>query len=242
MWRINMTRDDFYHGMLDWEYWTSAEKSIWEKGIPIYNNKFIGTLHKKDSIEIPIPITGNAEKVASNYILHALVVMTFDKRNAIYKYLKNYKKLIDTFFIHSSNFYYYDTDQFTEKYFIGRGILTDDEGNILCLMTRNYIKDVNSEGKTVYTFNSSNSMENITIYLSPKLISSPRNAFEKFFIKNIYFNALNWDISRIIIDSNINKLFILDKNNITSREDLQVKLNKIAESSENIIDSIEEYE
>lgn len=239
MWRINMTNDGIYYEILNWEYRSSAEECIWKRGLPIHNNKFIGTLHKKDSIEIPIPIIGNVKRSIPNYILHALVVITFDRRNKIYKYLKNYKKLISTFFICDRNFYYYDADQFTEKYFIGRGILTDGEGNILCLMTRNYNKDTNSEGETIYTFNGSNSMENITLYLSPKLISCPRNAFEKCFIKNIYFNALDWDISRIVIDSNINKLFILDKNDITSREDLQLKLNKIVEFSDNIIDSME---
>jgi ABC-type methionine transport system ATPase subunit len=79
-------------------------------------------------------------------------------------------------------------------------------------------------------------------YISPILIANPRNAFEKAFIKNIYNNVLTWNSSRIIIDSHINKLFLLDKNYIESREDLRYKLSKIAESSDRIIDSIEDYE
>ena len=85
-------------------------------------------------------------------------------------------------------------------------------------------------------------MGSLIIYISPILIANSRNAFEKAFVKHIYNNALDWDLSRIIIDSNINKLFLLDKKNITSRENLQFRLSKIVESSERIIDSIEDYE
>lgn len=238
-----MISDRIYYGILEWEYTNLACSCIFEKGNPIYNNKFIRPLHKKDSVEIPISITGNIiSEMPMISTAHSLTTMDFNKHRSVYKYLKNYKKLIEAFFICTNRFSYYITEQFSEEYFIGRGILTDDKGNILCLFTRNYIKSKNSEDKDIYTCDSSNTIGSLIIYMSPQLIANPKNAFEKAFVKNIYNNALTWNCSRIIIDSNINKLFLLDKKNITSRENLQFKLSKIAESSERIIDSIEDYE
>lgn len=238
-----MINDRIYYGVLEWEYTSLASSCIFEKGNPIYNNKFIYPLHKKDSVEIPISITGNIRsEMPMISIAHSLTTMNFDKNRNVYKYLKNYKKLIEAFFIYTNKFSYYSTEQFSEKYFIGRGILTDDKGNILCLFTRNYIKSKDSEDKDIYTCDGSNTIGSLIIYISPILIANSRNAFEKAFVKNIYNNALTWDCSRIIIDSNINKLFLLDKKNITSRENLQFRLSKIVESSERIIDSIEDYE
>lgn len=236
-----MTNDRIYYGISEWEYASWAYSCIFERGTPTYNNKFIYPLHKKDSVEIPISITGNIRSaLPMNNIAYGLTTMSFDKNRSVYKYLKNYKKLIETFFINTAKFSYYSTEQFSEKYFIGRGILTDDKGNILCLFTRNYIKSKNSEDKDIYFCDSS--IRSLTIYISPQLITNPKNAFEKAFAKYIYNSSLTWDLLRIIIDSNINKLFLLDKINITSRESLQLKLNKIAELSELIIDSIEDYE
>lgn len=236
-----MINDRIYYGVLEWEYTSLASSCIFEKGCPIYNNKFIYPLHKKDSVEIPISITGN---IISNMpmisIAHSLNTINFDKSCNVYKYLKNYKKLIESFFIYTNRFSYYNTEQFSEKYFIGRGILTDDKGNILCLFTRNYIKSKDYEGKDIYACSSN--IGSLTIYISPQLITNPKNAFEKAFVKYIYNSALTWDLLRIIINSNINKLFLLDKKNITSRENLQFRLSKIVESSERIIDSIEDYE
>lgn len=236
-----MTDDRIYYGISEWEYTSWSNPCIFERGTPTYNNKFIYPLHKKDSVEIPISITGNIRStLPMNNIAYGLTTMSFDKNCSVYKYLKNYKKLIETFFIHTAKFSYYSTEQFSEKYFIGRGILTDDKGNILCLFTRNYTKRKISEDKDTYVcgFN----IESLTIYISPQLITSPKNAFEKAFVKYIYNSALTWNLLRIIIDSNINKLFLLDKMNIRNREELQLKLNKIAEFSERIIDSIEDYD
>lgn len=238
-----MISDIIYCGILEWEYANLAESCIFEKGTPIYNNKFIRPLHKKDSVEVPISITGNIRsEIPIINIIHSLTTMVFDKHRSVYKYLKNYKKLIEAFFIHTSRFSYYSTEQFSEKYFIGRGILTDDKGNILCLFTRNYIKSKDSEDKDIYICDDSNTIGSLILYISPILIANSRNAFEKAFVKYIYNSALTWNLSRIIIDSNINKLFLLDKKNIIGRENLQLKLSKIAESSERIIDSIEDYE
>ena len=238
-----MINDNIYYGILEWEYTSLADSCIFEKGNPIYNNKFIRPLHKKDSVEIPISLTGNIRSATPMInIVHSLTTMDFNKNRSVYKYLKNYKKLIEAFFVYTNRFSYYNTEQFPEKYFIGRGILTDDKGNILCLITRNYIKSKDAENREIYTCDGYNNIDSLIIYISPILIANSRNAFEKAFVKNIYNNALTWDCSRIIIDSNINKLFLLDKKNITSRENLQFRLSKIVESSERIIDSIEDYE
>ena len=238
-----MINDNIYYGILEWEYTSLANSCIFEKGNPIYNNKFIRPLHKKDSVEIPISLTGNIRSATPMInIVHSLTTMDFNKNRSVYKYLKNYKKLIEAFFVYTNRFSYYNTEQFPEKYFIGRGILTDDKGNILCLITRNYIKSKDAENREIYTCDGYNNIDSLIIYISPILIANSRNAFEKAFVKNIYNNALTWDCSRIIIDSNINKLFLLDKKNITSRENLQFRLSKIVESSERIIDSIEDYE
>lgn len=238
-----MASDWIYYGILEWEYTISANSCIFGKDNPVYNNKFIYPLHKKDSVEIPIPIMGNIESESPMIsIAHSLTTMDFNKHNNVYKYLKNYKKLIESFFIYTSKFSYYSTEQFSEKYFIGRGILTDDKGNILCLFTRNYIKSKNAENREIYTCDGSDNIGSLIIYISPILIANSRNAFEKAFVKYIYNSALTWNLSRIIIDSNINKLFLLDKNIINSRDDLKLKLSKIAESSEHIINSIEDYE
>lgn len=238
-----MTSDRIYCGILEWEYASLSNSCIFDKGNPIYNNKFIHPLYKKDSVEIPISITGNIRgEMPVISIAHSLNTINFDKSRNVYKYLKNYKKLIESFFIYTNRFSYYNTEQFSEKYFIGRGILTDDKGNILCLFTRNYIKSKDYEGKDIYTCDGSNTIGSLIIYISPQLIANPKNAFEKAFVKNIYNNALTWDCVRIVIDSNINNLFLLDKKNITSRENLQFILSKIVESSERIIDSIEDYE
>ena len=238
-----MINDNIYYGILEWEYTNLANSCIFEKGNPIYNNKFIRPLHKKDSVEIPISLTGNIRSATPMInIVHSLTTMDFNKNRSVYKYLKNYKKLIEAFFVYTNRFSYYNTEQFPEKYFIGRGILTDDKGNILCLITRNYIKSKDAENREIYTCDGYNNIDSLIIYISPILIANSRNAFEKAFVKDIYNNALTWDCSRIIIDSNINKLFLLDKKNITSRENLQFRLSKIVESSEHIIDSIEDYE
>lgn len=238
-----MINDNIYYGILEWEYTSLANSCIFEKGNPIYNNKFIRPLHKKDSVEIPISLTGNIRSTTPMInIVHSLTTMDFNKNRNVYKYLKNYKKLIEAFFVYTNRFSYYNTEQFPEKYFIGRGILTDDKGNILCLITRNYIKSKDAENREIYTCDGSNNIGSLIIYISPILIANSRNAFEKAFVKHIYNNALDWNLSRIIIDSNINKLFLLDKKNITSRENLQFRLSKIVESSERIIDSIEDYE
>lgn len=238
-----MINDRIYYGITEWEYISLASSCIFEKGNPIYNNKFIHSLHKKDSVEIPISITGNVvNDMPTINIAHSLITINYDKNRKIYKYLKNYKKLIESFFIYTNRFSYYSTEQFSEKYFIGRGILTDDKGNILCLITRDYIKSKDSENKDIYTCDDSNNIRNLIIYISPILIANSRNAFEKAFVKNIYNNAITWNCVRIVIDSNINKLFLLYKKDIINRENLQLKLSEIAESSERIIDSIEDYE
>lgn len=238
-----MINDNIYYGILEWEYISLANSCIFDRGNPIYNNKFIYPLHKKDSVEIPISLIGNIRSATPMInIVHSLTTMDFNKNRSVYKYLKNYKKLIEAFFVYTNRFSYYNTEQFPEKYFIGRGILTDDKGNILCLITRNYIKSKDAENREIYTCDGSNNMGSLIIYISPILIANSRNAFEKAFVKHIYNNALDWDLSRIIIDSNINKLFLLDKNIINSRDDLKLKLSKIAESSELIINSIEDYE
>lgn len=237
-----MINDRIYYGILEWEYTSLGSSCIFEKGSPVYNNKFIHPLHKKDSVEIPISIIGNIENELPMHITHCLTTMNFNKYNNIYKYLKNYKKLIENFFICTTRFSHYSTAQFSEKYFIGRGILTDNNGNILCLITRNYNKSKDPENREIYTYGDSDSISSLIIYISPILIANPRNAFEKAFVKYIYNNALTWNLSRIIIDSNINKLFLLDKNVINNRDDLKLKLSKIAESSEHIINSIEDYE
>lgn len=238
-----MISDRIYYGILDWEYINLANSCIFKQSNPVYNNKFICPLHKKDSVEIPISIIGNiGDGFPMISIAHSLITMDFNKHSNVYKYLKNYKKLIETFFIYTSKFFYYSTEQFSEEYFIGRGILTDNKGNILCLITRNYIKSKDSENREIYTCDGSGNIGSLIIYISPTLIANPRNAFEKAFVKYIYNNALTWNLSRIIIDSNINKLFLLDKNVINSRDDLKLKLSKIAESSERIINSIEDYE
>lgn len=237
-----MTTGDIYCRILEWEYASYASPNIFELGLPVYNNKFIFPLHKKDSVEIPISFTGNIISSTSlNNIIHSLVTINFDNYTRVHKYLKNYKKLIETFFICTNRFSYYSAEQFAEKYFIGRGILTDDNGNILCLVTRNYIKNKDSEGNEFYVYENLDAVNDLIFYISPILIANPRNAFEKAFIKNIYNNVLTWNSSRIIIDSHINKLFLLDKNHIESREDLRYKLSKIAESSDRIIDSIGDY-
>lgn len=239
-----MINENIYYGILEWEYTTLANSCIFERGNPIYNNKFIHPLHKKDSVEIPISLTGNIRSTTPMInIVHSLTTMDFSKNcRSVHKYLKNYKKLIEAFFVYTNRFSYYNTEQFPEKYFIGRGILTDDKGNILCLITRNYIKSKDAENREIYTCDGSNNIGSLIIYISPQLIANPKNAFEKAFVKNIYNNALTWDCVRIVIDSNINKLFLLDKKNITSRENLQFILSKIVKSSERIIDSIEDYE
>jgi hypothetical protein len=237
-----MAYDSIRDGMLEWEYTNFAHSSIFRTGIPIYKNKFMRSLQKKDGIEIPIHIKGDIVAKLPTNLMHILVTLNFCKENVIYKYLKNYKKLIENFFIYNTRLYYYNTDQFPEKYFIGRGILTDDNGNILCLVTRNYIKCEDFEGSTSYIFNNfTDSRDSLTFYISPKLIANPKNAFEKAFIKNIYNNVLTWNSIKVVIDSDINSLFLLDKCHIGSRMRLQTILDNVAESSERIIDSLEDY-
>lgn len=237
-----MAYNSIRDGMLEWEYTHYAHLPIFITGIPIYKNKFIHSLHKKDSIEIPISVRGDIVAKLPTDLMHLLVTLNFCKEKVVYKYLKNYKKLIENFFIYNNRLYYYNTDQFPEKYFIGRGILTDDNGNILCLVTRNYIKSTDFEGNTVYIFNNfTDSRDSLVFYISPKLIANPKNAFEKAFIKNIYNDVLTWNSVKVIIDSDINSLFLLDKCHIGSRMRLQSVLEGVAESSNRIIDSLETY-
>lgn len=238
-----MANDSIYSKILNWGFFSTYQDCIFPQNAPIYGSRFMCSLFHKDKIEIPISIIGNIKINISDNIVNAIITFIFNKYDKVYKYLKNYKKLIEYFFINSSKFYYYSTDQFPEKYFIGRGILTDDIGNILCLVTREYSINKNSDNVITYNFTKNpNSVESLTFYISPKLISNPRNNFEKTFIKNIYNNALNWDSIKIIINSDINKLFLLDNNNIDSRSKLKTILDKISESSEHIIDSLEDYE
>lgn len=238
-----MANDSIYPKILNWGFFSTYQNCIFPQSAPIYGSRFMCSLFHKDKIEIPISITGNIRSDMPDSIAHSITTFIFNKEYTVCKYLKNYKKLIEYFFINSNRFYYYSTDQFPEKYFIGRGILTDDKGNILCLVAREYNIHKDSDDVITYNFTKNpDSIESLTFYISPKLISSPRNNFEKAFIKNIYNNALNWDSIKIIINSDINKLFLLNNNNIDSRSKLKAILNKIAESSEHIINSLEDYE
>lgn len=238
-----MTNDSIYPIIMNWGFSSIHFGCIFPQSIPTYDSRLMCSLFHKDRIEIPIPITGNTRSDMPNNIAHSITTFCFDKDIKVYKYLKNYKKLIEYFFINSSKFSYYSTDQFPEEYFIGRGILTDDKGNILCLVTREYSIYKDSDDVVTYNFTkNSDSAESLTFYISPKLISNPKNNFEKAFVKNIYNNALNWDSIKIIINSDINKLFLLDNTNIDSRSKLKAILDKIAESSERIINSLEDYE
>lgn len=238
-----MTNDSIYPIIMNWEFLTMHYGCIFPQSIPTYDSRLMCSLFHKDKIEIPIPIIGNIRNNMPSNIAHSIATFHFNKEIKIYRYLKNYKKIIENFFINSSKFSYYSTNQFPEKYFIGRGILTDDKGNILCLVTREYSIYKDSNDVITYNFTkNSESAESLTFYISPKLISSPKNNFEKAFVKNIYNNVLNWDFVKIIINSDINKLFLLDNANIKDRSQLKLILYKIAESSERIINSLEDYE
>lgn len=238
-----MTNDNIYPMIMSWEFSSMHFGCTFPQSIPTYDSRMMCPLFHKDIIEIPIPITGNTRNNMPSSIAHSIITFHFNKEVKIHRYLKNYKKIIENFFISSSKFSYYSTDQFPEKYFIGRGILTDDKGNILCLITREYSICKDSDDVITYNFTkNSDSPESLIFYISPKLISSPKNNFEKAFVKNIYNNALNWDFIKIIINSDINKLFLLDNTNIKDRSKLKLILYKIAESSERIINSLEDYE
>lgn len=238
-----MTNDSIYPIIMNWEFSSMHFGCIFPQSIPTYDSRLICPLFHKDRIEIPIPITGNIRGNMPSNIAHSITTFRFNKDIKIHKYLKNYKKLIENFFIYSNRFSYYSTDQFPENYFIGRGILADDKGKILCLVTREYSIHKDSDDVITYNFTKNlNSVESLIFYISPRLISNPKNNFEKAFVKNIYDNALNWDSIKIVINSNINKLFLLDNTNIDSRIKLKAILNTIAESSERIINSLEDYE
>ena len=238
-----MTDDSIYSIIINWEFSSTHFGCIFPQSIPTYDSRLMCPLFHKDRIEIPIPITGNIRGNMPSNIAHSITTFRFNKEIKIRKYLKSYKKLIENLFIYANGFFYYSTDQFPENYFIGRGILTDDKGKILCLVTREYSIHKDSDDVVTYNFTkNSNSVESLIFYISPRLISNPKNNFEKAFVKNIYDNALNWDSVKIVINSNINKLFLLDNTNIDSRIKLKAVLNIIAESSERIINSLEDYE
>jgi len=209
------------------------------KDFPIYNNQFLCSLHNKNSVEVPIPIFGNTANILPNFIIDGVSTITFNKERTVYKYLKNYKKLIETFFIQNDVLKFYNAEHISEKYFIGRGILMDEDGNILCLITREF-KKVNNNGNIIYQSDLllDDHIKSLIFYISPKLINSPKNALEKAFIKYIYNYVLSLDSNKIVIHPDINSLFIVYKNTIEHREDLKEKLSIINNHIDSFLDRL----
>lgn len=222
---MNRHISDILYGMYRWEFNCQSSKPLINKELPIYNNQFLCSLHNKDSVEVPIPIFGNTAGVLPNFIIGGVSTISFNKEYTIYKFLKNYKKLIETFFINNDVLRFYNAGHISERYFIGRGILTDEDGNILCLITREF-KKVNSNEDIIYQSDPllDDHTKSLVFYMSSRLINSPKNALEKAFIKYIYNHILSLYSNKIVIHPNINSLFIVDKNIIRDRIELKEKL------------------
>ena len=222
---MNRHISDILYGMYRWEHNSQSSKPLINNKLPIYNNQFLCSLHNKDSVEVPIPIFGNTSDILPNFIIRGVSTINFDKELRIFKFLKNYKKLIETFFINSDILRFYNTEHIPEKYFIGRGILADEEGNILCLITREFKKVDSNEG-TIYQSDPllDDQTKSLIFYISPKLINSPKNALEKAFKGYIYNHILSLNSNKVVIYPSINSLFIADKNTIRCREELEERL------------------
>lgn len=222
---MNRHVSDILYGMYRWEFNDSSSRPLISYSIPIHNDQFLHSLHNKDNVEVPIPILGNTMRILSESIIDGVSIINFTRGNEIYRFLKNYKKLIETFFINNDVLRFYNARHIPEKYFIGRGILTDENGNILCLITREFKKANISEG-TIYQSDPllDDQTKSLVFYISPKLINSPKNALEKAFVKHIYNHILSLNSNKIVIHPNINSLFIADKNTIEHRGELKERL------------------
>lgn len=222
---MNRHVSNILYGMYRWEFGTPDSGPLLCLSFPIHNNQFLHSLHNKDSVEVPIPIYGNTAYVLSDSIIDGVSIINFTRGNEIYRFLKNYKKLIETFFISSDVLRFYNAGHIPEKYFIGRGILTDDDGNILCLITREF-KKVNTGEGIIYQSDPllDDHTKSLVFYMSSRLINSPKNALEKAFVKHIYNHILSLNSNKIVIHPNINSLFIADKNTIEHREELKDRL------------------
>lgn len=237
---MNRFVSNILYGMYRWEINSSSSIPLIYNGLPIYNNQFLHSLHNKDSIEVPIPIFGNTVNVLSNSVIDGVSILNFTIKNNINRYLKNYKKLIETFFINNDVLRFYNSEHIPEKYFIGRGILIDENGNILCLITREF-KKVYNNGEIIYQSDPwlDDHTKSLIFYMSSRLINSPKNALEKAFIKYIYNHILSFNSNKIVIHPNINSLFIADKNLIDSREILKERLFTINSHIDSFLNQLE---
>lgn len=222
---MNRHVSNILYGMYKWEVQRLCSRPLLCCRLPTHNNQFLHSLHNKDSVEVPIPIFGNTAYVLPDSIIEGVSIINFTRINEICRFLKNYKKLIETFFIDSDTLRFYNAGHIPEKYFIGRGILTDDNGNILCLITREFKKVNTSEG-IIYQSDPllNDHTKSLVFYMSSRLINSPKNALEKAFVKYIYNHILSLNGNKVVIHPNINSLFIADKNTIEHRGELRERL------------------